>query len=78
MAPEVCDKSHFQNLNVVFNTAFCGSWAGNVFSDTCSTAVTCTDFVKNNPAEFVDAYWLINYVDIYDKNVIAADVDEEL
>jgi hypothetical protein len=58
---------HFKNHNIVFDTTFCGDWAGNVWgSSSCaSKAATCTDFVANNPGAFVDAYWLINSVKVY-------------
>ncbi|EOO02045.1 putative glycoside hydrolase family 16 protein [Phaeoacremonium minimum UCRPA7] len=59
---------HFMNHNLVFNTDFCGDWAGQVWSQdaTCSSlAATCNDYVANNPRAFVEAYWLINSVKVY-------------
>lgn len=59
------------NHNIVFDTTFCGAWAGatNVWDATGSScgakAATCNDFVGNNPAAFVDSYWLINSVKVY-------------
>lgn len=67
-----CDiSSHFQNHQIVFDTTFCGDWAGKVFSDdpVCgSKATTCQEFVSSNPSEFKDAYWLINSVKVYSEN----------
>lgn len=64
-----CDiDSHFGNHNIVFDTTFCGDWAGNVWSSNsqCSAqASTCSDYVANNPSVFDDAYWLINSVKVY-------------
>jgi hypothetical protein len=63
-----CDfDTAFKNHNLVFDTTFCGSWAGSVWpSSSCSSlAATCDDYVANNPAAFANAYWLINSVKVY-------------
>mgnify|MGYP003387141326 CR=1 FL=1 len=60
-----CPSSHFQDHNIIFDTTFCGDWAGNTFPYSCSSSISCVDFVKNNPAEFAESYWLVNSVDIY-------------
>lgn len=64
-----CDiNEHFANHNIVFDTTFCGDWAGNVWdsnSQCASLASTCTDYVSQNPSAFSDAYWLINSVKVY-------------
>lgn len=65
-----CDfDTAFQNHNLVFDTTFCGDWAGqdSVWgSSSCSRlAPTCSDYVANNPAAFTEAYWLINSVKVY-------------
>jgi len=59
------------NHNIVFDTTFCGDWAGSVWSSdaTCSAlASTCQDYVANNPGDFVDAYWLINSLKVYQQS----------
>lgn len=61
-----CNTNHFQNHNIVFDNTFCGDWAGAVFGNTCGWSTSCNDFVKWNPNEFSEAYWLINYVEVYD------------
>jgi len=61
-----CPSSHFVDHNIVFDNTFCGDWAGAVFGSQCSSSVSCTDFVKWNPSEYREAYWLINYVEVYD------------
>lgn len=68
-----CDiDSHFQNMQIVINTTFCGAWAGAVWKHPvlaapgCSDkARTCEDFVANSPHEFRDAYWLIQSIKVY-------------
>lgn len=57
----------FANHNIVFDTTFCGTWAGSVWgTSSCSSlASSCNDYVANNPAAFIDAYWLINSVKVY-------------
>lgn len=63
-----CDfKEHFQNLQLVFDTTFCGAWAGQVWTQgSCAQkAATCEAYVKENAEVFVDAYWLVNSVRVY-------------
>ena len=64
-----CDiDQHFQNHNIVFDTTFCGDWAGQVWSQdaTCGPkAATCQDYVANNPEAFTEAYWEINSLKVY-------------
>jgi len=59
--------SFFANENIVFDTTFCGTWAGAVWSSgSCaSLASTCEDYVAAYPGAFAPAYWLINSVDVY-------------
>merc|ERR1711971_887511 len=66
---EWCTSNHFENLSILFDLYFCG-WAGEdaTWSDQCGTVAngqTCQEFVMNNPSYFRDAYWLINYMDVY-------------
>ncbi len=56
----LCDiDTHFGDLQLVFDTTFCGDWAGNVWTTgTCaaSTGVdSCVDYVAGNPSVFADA-----------------------
>lgn len=55
----------FQNENIVFDTTFCGDWAGSVFSQQCPSDGSCTDYVAQNPGAFAPAYWTINSVKVY-------------
>ncbi|KAH6985316.1 concanavalin A-like lectin/glucanase domain-containing protein [Ilyonectria destructans] len=66
-----CDiDTHFKDNNLVFDTTFCGEWAGDpeIWMNTiaCSAlAPSCNDYVAANPAAFTEAYWLINSVKVY-------------
>lgn len=59
---------HFKNHNIVFDTTFCGDWAGKVWGSNaeCSAlAPTCDEYVGKNPGAFASAYWLVNSVKVY-------------
>ncbi|KAJ9164872.1 Glycoside hydrolase family 16 protein [Coniochaeta hoffmannii] len=59
---------HFVNNNIVFNIAYCGDWAGQVWAQdpTCSRLTpTCSQYVAEHPEAFAEAYWLINSVKVY-------------
>ncbi|KAL8760496.1 MAG: hypothetical protein Q9184_003316 [Pyrenodesmia sp. 2 TL-2023] len=59
---------HFKDLSIIFNTAFCGDWAGEVWntSTSCSKkAPTCQAYVRDNPEAFKEAYWMIRSVKVY-------------
>jgi len=65
MTDSECPASHFKQHTMVINLTFCGDWAGQVFNSQCPNQGTCTNYVKNNPQDFTEAYWLINYVAVY-------------
>ena len=59
---------HFMNNNLIFDTTFCGDWAGGVWGqdNTCSRlAGSCQAYVQNNPAAFAEAYWTVNSLRVY-------------
>ncbi|KAI4220060.1 MAG: hypothetical protein L6R36_007895 [Xanthoria steineri] len=61
--------SHFKDQQIVFDTTFCGDWAGREWSkdNVCSAkAPTCEEYVKNNPKAFAEAYWTINALKVYE------------
>ncbi|XDG07103.1 hypothetical protein ABKA04_006718 [Annulohypoxylon sp. FPYF3050] len=61
-------ENYFFNMSLVINTNFCGDYAGNIWgkTDQCNQlAPTCEEFVANNPHSFQEAYWDINYIDVY-------------
>jgi hypothetical protein len=60
---------HFMDHNIVFDTTFCGDWAGapDVWNKNPETASLgeCTDYVASNPTAFKNAYWLVNSIKVY-------------
>eukprot|EP00977_Amphora_coffeiformis_P002960 scaffold568_cov160-Amphora_coffeaeformis.AAC.17 len=67
-----CPDNHFQRMRLVFNTAFCGSVAGNRFQLDCPKQAkqfsTCNEWVKSNPAEMDEAFWKIRGVYVYQRD----------
>lgn len=67
-----CDiDANFKDHQIVFDTTFCGAWAGSVWSQdaTCSAkAATCQEFVQNNPDAFTEAFWTINSLKVFTSN----------
>ncbi|KAI1828119.1 glycoside hydrolase family 16 protein [Xylaria intraflava] len=67
-----CDiDANFKNHNIVFDTTFCGQWAGKVWGSdpVCSAkATTCEQYVGSNPSDFQNSYWLINYIKVFNVN----------
>ena len=65
-----CTADHFAAMMIHIDLYYCG-WAGDddEWNKECGNSVaksqTCQDFVANNPSYFHDAYWLVNYFDIY-------------
>lgn len=62
-----CSSSHFHDHTMIINTNFCGDWAGNVFANECPGKGSCSQWT-NNPQNAKEAYWLIDYIDIYSMN----------
>ncbi|KAG9238289.1 putative endo-1,3(4)-beta-glucanase, partial [Amylocarpus encephaloides] len=59
---------YFNSHKMIFNTAFCGDWAGKIWDSDASCkalAPTCDKYVGDNPTAFKEAYWLINSVVVY-------------
>ena len=59
--------NHFRNQNLVFDTTFCGDWAGSVWgqSGCASQASTCEAYVAGNPWAYKNSYWSINSINVY-------------
>ncbi|KAH8690217.1 concanavalin A-like lectin/glucanase domain-containing protein [Talaromyces proteolyticus] len=64
----------FKAQKIVINTDFCGDWAGGVFgssgctlSDASNPTASCNAYVGANPAAFVEAYWEIKSIKIYEQ-----------
>ncbi|KAF2630163.1 glycoside hydrolase family 16 protein [Macroventuria anomochaeta] len=57
-----CDfEEKFKNLKIVFDTTFCGAWAGAEWeSGGCAKktgVATCEEYVRENPGVFAESYW---------------------
>ncbi|TFK50267.1 endo-1,3(4)-beta-glucanase-like protein [Heliocybe sulcata] len=61
-----CDlASHFNENKIIINLTLCGDWAGNVFNlDGCPG--DCVSYVDENPADFIEAYWDLASVRVYE------------
>ncbi|KAK5163045.1 uncharacterized protein LTR77_010980 [Saxophila tyrrhenica] len=64
-----CDMStSFRDLQMVFDTTFCGDWAGaDWVGGQCAsrTGQTCEEYVEQNPNAFTEAYWSIRGLKVY-------------
>jgi hypothetical protein len=60
---------HFKDHRIVFDTTFCGDWAGSpdVWDVNPETAALgeCKNYIASNPSHLQGAYWLINSVEVY-------------
>ena len=58
---------HFRDMSLIFDTTFCGQWAGEVWSQgSCAAkAPTCQEYVQGNGEVFEEAYWLVKSVNVY-------------
>lgn len=68
----VCDMANsFRDQQIVFDTTFCGDWAGADWpSSSCAsrTRQTCEEFVAQSPQAFIDAYWSVNGLRVYQQD----------
>jgi len=63
---------HFAKHNIIFDNTFCGDYAGNSYGSTTCPMVanqtgfeSCLEYVAKNPSAFTEAYWSINYLQVY-------------
>ncbi|KAL4247593.1 Glycosyl Hydrolase Family 16 [Abortiporus biennis] len=69
-------QQHFDAHSLIFDLTFCGDWAGNTFnSDGCSAPGNspmgqCIGLVNSNPSQFLEAYWEVNSLRVYQKNTL--------
>lgn len=69
-----CDiDTFFRDHKIVFDTTFCGVWAGQVWSTSpcASKASSCEAYVRDNPSAFEDAYWTVNSLQVYQDDEIS-------
>lgn len=66
-----CSEEHFRNMHLIFNTALCGTVAGNRFFMDCPLLNekygNCEDFIKSDPPEMDEVYWKIRGLYIYQR-----------
>jgi hypothetical protein len=66
-----CDYAErFKNLKVIFNTAFCGDWAGKEWNKSCAAKTgvsSCDAYVRDNPDVFKEAYWEVTGLKWYQR-----------
>ena len=78
-----CSADHFKNMRIVFNLAFCGTVAGNRFTRDCpdlakkfnvsgDPVLTCNAYIESNPDILSEAYWKVNGVYVYERELEAA------
>ena len=60
---------HFQLHNIVIDTSFCGTYAGQpaLWAETTCSAkyATCAEYVAANPTAFDNTYWIINSLKVF-------------
>ena len=66
-----CDiGARFRNMQIIINLTFCGDWAGHDWAgnaECAAKAKTCEEFVSQNPREFVDAFWALNEIQVFEE-----------
>lgn len=66
-----CPSKHFQNMQLIFNLAFCGTVSGNRFFLDCPVEFkkfgSCEKYIASNPEALREAYWKIRGVYVYER-----------
>ncbi|KAG1833831.1 glycoside hydrolase family 16 protein [Suillus variegatus] len=64
LSTQSCNITHyFANHSIIFDITFCGDWAGNSYA-TSNCPGTCEGILMD-PANFVNASWIINSLSVY-------------
>jgi hypothetical protein len=71
---------YFLDHSVVFDTTFCGDFAGQPAQWELTTCYinnqdlypTCAAYVAANPSVYKDAYWIINSLKVYQKTDVVS------
>ncbi|EGN96860.1 glycoside hydrolase family 16 protein [Serpula lacrymans var. lacrymans S7.3] len=70
LAPQTCNMTeYFANHSIIFDITFCGDWAGNSYA-TSGCPGTCPERLMD-PANFVNASWIINSLKVYKKATLS-------
>ncbi|KAL3459292.1 concanavalin A-like lectin/glucanase domain-containing protein [Aspergillus heterothallicus] len=77
-------EERFTHQKLILDTTFCGEWAGAVYgdsgcplSDPSSPMQSCINYVAENPAEFKEAYWELNYIKVFQTGIAGIAAAEE-
>ncbi|EGO01749.1 glycoside hydrolase family 16 protein [Serpula lacrymans var. lacrymans S7.3] len=74
LSPEACNPTqYFVNHSVIFDITFCGDWAGNSYT-TSGCPGTCEERLVD-PANFVNASWIINSLKVYKRASVSVSND---
>ncbi|KAB2572012.1 putative endo-1,3(4)-beta-glucanase [Lasiodiplodia theobromae] len=63
--------AHFKEHRLIFDTTFCGDWAGNAWPSTCPSVAgkkpyeSCAIYVGANPEKYKEAYWEVNSITVF-------------
>jgi hypothetical protein len=71
-----CDiNANFKEHRLIFDTTFCGDWAGNVYrASGCpmygmsDQIRACVRYVAENPRAYEQAYWEINSIRVFQQS----------
>ncbi|KAJ5179952.1 hypothetical protein N7492_003162 [Penicillium capsulatum] len=81
LVKEGCDVANvFKPQSFIFDTTFCGDWAGGVFGKSgcpmtdADSFQSCHNFVAHHPEQFKETYWEINSLKIYQTGVKGIEV----
>ncbi|OMP84383.1 putative endo-1,3(4)-beta-glucanase [Diplodia seriata] len=67
---------HFVEHRLIFDTTFCGDWAGNSWPSKCPSVAgkkkkeSCEIYVGAHPEAFEEAYWEINSVAVFKESEV--------
>ena len=68
----------FRNHNIIFDTTFCGQWAGDTDWVASGCAAThgpsCSAYVQGNPKDFAETFWEVNSLMVFQDDGKAAAV----
>jgi len=77
---DVCAKSHFKNMKLVFDITFCGDLGSPTFHEHCGAKAghsNCDAFVRQEPWAFHQTYWWVSALDVYHREESLAFTDLE-
>lgn len=66
-----CDfPARFKDLRIIFNTSFCGQWAGKEWDSSCKAKTgvsTCEQYVREHPEAFEGSFWEVRGLRWYEQ-----------